>query len=73
MVATNKRSVLLSGHRTSISLEQPFWKRLKEICEQHNKSINQQITEIDNERLKNSNKNLSSAIRVFILEETSRI
>ena len=68
----NKHSVLLSGHRTSISLEQPFWVKLKEICKQRKKSINQQITEIDNERLENSNKNLSSAIRVFILNQTNQ-
>ena len=68
----NKHSVLLSGHRTSISLELPFWVKLKEICSQRKKSINQQITEIDNERLGNSNKNLSSAIRVFILNQTNQ-
>ena len=67
-----KRSVLLSGHRTSISLELAFWLKLKEICEQQGKSINQQITEIDNTRLNKPNKNLSSAIRVFVLEQTSQ-
>ena len=67
-----KRSVLLSGHRTSISLEQAFWIELKEICKHRGKSMNQQITEIDNERLKTSNKNLSSAIRVYILEHANQ-
>ena len=67
-----KRSVLLSGHRTSISLELAFWLKLKEICEQQGKSINQQITEIDNTRLNKPNKNLSSAVRVFVLEQTSQ-
>ena len=67
-----KRSVLLSGHRTSISLELAFWLKLKEICEQQGESINQQITEIDNTRLNKPNKNLSSAIRVFVLEQTSQ-
>ena len=69
---TQKRSVLLSGHRTSISLEMAFWLKLKEICERQGKSINQQITEIDNKRLTKPNKNLSSAIRVYVLEETSQ-
>ena len=68
-----KRSVLLSGHRTSISLEQAFWLELKEICKDRGKSMNQQITEIDNERLKTSNKNLSSAIRVYVLEKTNQL
>jgi predicted DNA-binding ribbon-helix-helix protein len=69
MNKTNKRSVLLSGHRTSIFLEQTFWIELEKICKQNKKSINQQITEIDNERLKKSQKNLSSAVRCFILEK----
>ena len=69
---TQKRSVLLSGHRTSISLEMAFWLKLKEICERQGKSINQQITEIDNKRLTKPNKNLSSAIRVYVLKETSQ-
>ncbi len=70
MTDNQKHSVLLSGHRTSISLEQAFWVKLKEICKHRGKSMNQQITEIDNERLKTSNKNLSSAIRVYVLEQT---
>jgi predicted DNA-binding ribbon-helix-helix protein len=69
MIETQKRSVLLSGHRTSISLERAFWINLKEICRRHGNSINQQITEIDNERLEKPNNNLSSAIRIFVLEQ----
>ena len=64
-----KHSVLLSGHRTSISLEPIFWVKLKKICSHSGKSINQQITEIDNARIKVPNINLSSAIRIFILEQ----
>ena len=72
MTENQKHSVLLSGHRTSISLEQPFWIKLKEISKLSGKSMNQQITEIDNQRLKTSNKNLSSAIRVYVLEQTNQ-
>jgi predicted DNA-binding ribbon-helix-helix protein len=72
MTDNQKRSVLLSGHRTSISLEQAFWIKLKEMCKHRGKSMNQLITEIDNERLKTSNKNLSSAIRVYILEHANQ-
>ena len=71
LTRTQKRSVLLSGHRTSISLELAFWQKLKEICEQQGKSINQLITEIDNTRLNKPNKNLSSAVRVYVLEQTN--
>jgi predicted DNA-binding ribbon-helix-helix protein len=69
MTDNQKHSVLLSGHRTSISLEQAFWIKLKEISKRRGKSMNQQITEIDNARLKKSNKNLSSAIRIYVLEQ----
>ena len=67
--AIRKRSVLISGHRTSISLEQTFWLKLKELSDANKKSINQMVTEIDNDRLNNPNGNLSSAIRVYILEQ----
>jgi predicted DNA-binding ribbon-helix-helix protein len=67
--AIRKRSVLISGHRTSISLEEAFWLKLKDLSDRHGKSINQMVTEIDNDRLDNPNGNLSSAIRVYILEQ----
>jgi len=67
--AIRKRSVLISGHRTSISLEEAFWLKLKELSDRHGKSINQMVAEIDNDRLDNPNGNLSSAIRVYILEQ----
>ena len=58
-----KRSVVISGHQTSVSLENVFWETIKEIAARQNKSLNQLITEIDSER----NGNLSSAIRVYAL------
>ena len=67
--AIRKRSVLISGHRTSISLEEAFWTKLKELCDEREKSINQLVTEIDNARLDTPSGNLSSAIRVYILEQ----
>ena len=63
-----KRSVLISGHRTSISLEQVFWRELIIIARRRNKSINRLVAEIDETR----SGNLSSAIRVFVLEETKK-
>ena len=59
-----KHSVTIKGHKTSITLEPEFWKELKIISEKINKSIQQIITEIDE---KEDNKNLSSKIRIFIL------
>lgn len=58
-----KRSVLVAGHRTSVSLEPEFWDALKGIAARQGRSLNQLIAEIDAGR----NGNLSSAIRVFVL------
>jgi len=58
-----KRSVTVAGHRTSITLEGAFWDSLKEIADAQNKSINALIAEIDGQQPEN----LSSALRVFIL------
>lgn len=59
-----KRSVSIAGHRTSISLEEPFWQILREIAEREKLSIQALIGRIDTER---GEQNLSSAIRVFVL------
>lgn len=60
-----KHSVVISGHQTSITLENIFWQKLKEISKAEKKSLKQLITEIDAER----KTNLSSAIRVFIIKK----
>ena len=62
-----KKSVNISGHRTSISIEEQFWEMLREISNHYNKSINSMILEIDKSR--DINTNLSSAIRLFILNQ----
>jgi predicted DNA-binding ribbon-helix-helix protein len=61
-----KRSVSIAGHRTSISLEEPFWEVLREIAEREKLSIQALIGRIDAER---DEQNLSSAIRVFVLSD----
>lgn len=60
-----KRSVLVSGHRTSVSLERAFWDELRAIAEKRGISINQLVTHVDEGR----KSNLSSALRLFILKE----
>jgi predicted DNA-binding ribbon-helix-helix protein len=60
-----KRSVVLDGHKTSISLEGEFWKGLKEIAAARNTSLSDLVVTIDRERLQG---NLSSTIRLFVLE-----
>lgn len=59
-----KRSVSIAGHRTSISLEEPFWRILRDVAERENLSVQALIGRIDAER---GEQNLSSAIRVFVL------
>ncbi len=59
-----KRSVEIAGHRTSLSLEQAFWRALKRIAARDGVSINRLIERIDRER----GGNLSSAVRVYVLE-----
>jgi predicted DNA-binding ribbon-helix-helix protein len=59
-----KRSVMIAGHATSVSIEKPFWDLFKDLAEKQNRSINQLITEIDEAR----SINLSSAIRLYVLE-----
>ena len=45
-----KRSVIIAGHRTSVSLEPEFWAALKDIAQRRNVSINELVTEIDGQR-----------------------
>jgi predicted DNA-binding ribbon-helix-helix protein len=59
-----KRSVAIAGHRTSVSLEEPFWAALHDIARRRGRSVHGVIAEIDRER---GGRNLSSAIRVFVL------
>jgi predicted DNA-binding ribbon-helix-helix protein len=61
-----KRSVTIAGHRTSISLERPFWDTLKELACTEETSVNELVRRIDMGRGENGS--LSSAIRVYVLE-----
>ena len=61
-----KRSVVIDGHKTSVSLEEPFWQAVREITEARAITVSQLLREIDQKR---SNANLSSAVRVFVLEQ----
>lgn len=67
--AVVKRSVSIAGHRTSISLEEPFWEGLREIARREKLSVQSLIGRIDAER---GEQNLSSAIRVFVLNDLRR-
>ena len=65
-----KHSILIAGHRTSLSLEAAFWDQLKAIADRRGLSLNKLIEEIDRRRSRDAKPvNLSSAIRVFVLNE----
>jgi predicted DNA-binding ribbon-helix-helix protein len=59
-----KRSAVVAGHKTSVSLEDAFWKSLKEIAASGGMSLSDLLTAIDSGR---HHGNLSSAIRLFVL------
>lgn len=65
-----KRSITISGHRTSITLERPFWDELKEIACQEKVSVTELVRQIDSRR--DASGSLTSAIRVYILEQLKK-
>lgn len=60
-----KHSLLIAGHRTSISLEDAFWRTLQDIAMRRGLSVAALVAEVDAAR---GAANLSSAIRVYLLE-----
>ena len=60
-----KRSIVIAGHKTSVSLEDAFWKGLKEIAGGRDMTLSDLVAAIDSER---QHGNLSSAIRLFVLD-----
>jgi predicted DNA-binding ribbon-helix-helix protein len=64
----HKRSVRIAKHNTSISLELEFWAELKRIAAAQKTSLNQLVARID----AGHSGNLSSALRVFVLQELKK-
>jgi predicted DNA-binding ribbon-helix-helix protein len=60
-----KRSIVIGGHKTSVSLEEPFWLSLKEIAHGQRMTLSTMVGDIDTKRQQG---NLSSAIRLFVLD-----
>ncbi len=60
-----KRSVVIDKHKTSVSLEDAFWRGLKDIAHRQSVTLSSLVGEIDKSRLQS---NLSSAIRLFVLD-----
>ena len=76
--ARNKRSLTIAKHRTSVSLEEPFWSALADIAKQDGKSISALVREIDLRRAEmaaasdggpdeGATSSLSAAIRLYVL------
>jgi predicted DNA-binding ribbon-helix-helix protein len=64
-----KRSVTIHGHPTSITLEDAFWDALKAEAKRHKTSMNKLVANIDDARTEAEEvQNLSSAIRIYIIE-----
>ena len=64
-----KRSLSIAGHRTSVSLEEIFWGELRTIAERRAQSVASLVAEIDAGR---GQANLSSALRVFVLQQAKQ-
>ena len=60
-----KRSIVIAGHKTSVSLEDAFWSGLKDIAVSRNLTLSELVASIDTDRRQG---NLSSAIRLFVLD-----
>jgi predicted DNA-binding ribbon-helix-helix protein len=60
-----KRSIIIDGHKTSVSLEDAFWSDLKDIAHRQQATLSKLVSQIDETRQQG---NLSSAIRLYVLE-----
>jgi predicted DNA-binding ribbon-helix-helix protein len=65
--AIRKRSIVVCGHKTSVSLEDPFWNCLKDIAKDHKITLSDVVADIESRRQYG---NLSSAIRLFVLQRS---
>jgi len=64
-----KRSIVIAGHKTSVSLEEAFWRGLKDIAESRRVTLSDLVGSIDSARQQG---NLSSAIRLFVFDHFQR-
>lgn len=65
MTSISKRSVVVNGRKTSVSLEDSFWQALTDIARAQGQSVAQIVRDIDKDR---RDRNRSSALRVYVLE-----
>jgi predicted DNA-binding ribbon-helix-helix protein len=65
-----KRSIAIGGHSTSVTLEDPFWEELQALARAENTTLSALVAEVD--RAKGGRGNLSSALRLHVLETLRR-
>ena len=65
-----KRSIVIDGHKTSVSLEDAFWSGLREIAHDEHMTLSKMVSDIDGKRRQG---NLSSAIRLFVLDHVRTV
>lgn len=70
MSGNRKRSVTLDGHKTSVTLEDPFWEALVALAQRRGSAVNRLIAQVDRDRREGVN--LSSALRLVVLEDLQR-
>lgn len=70
MSRERKHSLAIAGHRTSVSLEEPFWAALKEIAGQERRTLAALVADVDSRR---GEANLSSALRLHVLAHYQRL
>ncbi len=70
MSRERKHSLAIAGHRTSVSLEEPFWVALKEIAGQERRTLAALVADVDSRR---GEANLSSALRLHVLAHYQRL
>ena len=70
MSAVVKRSVTIRGHRTSVSLERPFFEALQDIAAERDIALAALVAQVDAGR--SGEENLSSALRLFVLDHYRR-
>ena len=61
------RSVVIAGHKTSVSLEDAFWVCVRGIAKDRGRTVSDLVASIDADRQRGGNRNVSSAIRLFVL------
>jgi predicted DNA-binding ribbon-helix-helix protein len=64
-----KRSIIIDGHKTTVSVEEAFWSDLKKIAHRQQVTLSELVAKIDRAREQG---NLSSAIRLYVLEHIRR-